>query len=279
MLGHRLRRCPSIKPAIDQRLVFAELLCNNLTFIVSAKAEKSFYTLDDQVDHKINFISQYVPVSVKLILVGHSIGCYIILKMLERLHATRVLKCVLLFPVIERLSVTNQGRVFSQLLKYFRWYTPAVTYPLGQLVPVSVKQSLIRWYLGSETEDFVIKATSKFINYTVLHNHVNLAHLELKHLHEADHEVIQRNIDKLMMYYGTSDRWCPVSYYEDMIRIYPDADIRLCQRDIQHAFVLRDSTQMADIVWQWLCERLPTLCEDNWSFQRGEGLYTSESDV
>ena len=136
-----------------------------------------------------------------------------------------------------------------------------VTYPLGQLAPLAVKQQLIRWYFGSEPEEFVMRASTKLLTFRTLHDHLRLAQIKFENINEADHDIIEEHIDKLMIYYGTCDRWCPVSYYEDMSKLYPHADIRLCQNKIPHAFVTADSNLMAEIVWQWLCDRLPLLGE------------------
>lgn len=42
------------------------------------------FGLNGQVEHKLAFIRTHVPQGTNLILVGHSIGCYIILEMMKR---------------------------------------------------------------------------------------------------------------------------------------------------------------------------------------------------
>lgn len=43
-----------------------------------------------------------------------------------------------------------------------------------------------------------------------------------------------------------SDPWCPVQYYKDMVKAHPKADIRLCDNEFDHAFVLESSIGMGD---------------------------------
>ena len=76
---------------------------------------------------------------------------------------------------------------------------------------------------------------------------------------ELQHEIIRPNIDKLMFYYGQGDPWCPVQYYHDMKKSYPEADIRLCARNMEHAFVLEYSHSMAEVLWDWMIEKVPDL--------------------
>jgi hypothetical protein len=63
------------------------------------------YTLEGQIQHKVTFIRDHVPEDVTLILIGHSIGCYIILSIMPEITPTfSVLRCFMLFPTIERMA-------------------------------------------------------------------------------------------------------------------------------------------------------------------------------
>lgn len=42
------------------------------------------FGLQGQVEHKLKFLRKYVPKDVKLILIGHSIGSYIALKIMKQ---------------------------------------------------------------------------------------------------------------------------------------------------------------------------------------------------
>ena len=57
-----------------------------------------------------------------MILIGHSIGAYIILHLLKNCHrAEDVTKCILLFPTIERMAISPSGRYVTPMVTYFKW--------------------------------------------------------------------------------------------------------------------------------------------------------------
>lgn len=57
---------------------------------------------------------------------------------------------------------------------------------------------------------------------------------------------------QLIFYYGATDHWCPLQFYQDMKLDFPQADLRLCERGFRHAFVLDAASQVAHMVVQWL---------------------------
>jgi len=105
-------------------------------------------TLPGQIYHKLAFIRDHIPPPprthphLQLILIGHSIGCYMILSLLR--SRVRVHRAALLFPTVERMAESPSGRVITPLLKYgARWLLPLVSYPIHYLVPDVVKRFII----------------------------------------------------------------------------------------------------------------------------------------
>lgn len=101
-----------------------------------------------------------------------------------------------------------------------------------------------------------IQAVQDLLNPKVLYRVLNLGREEMKHVKEADHETISKNIDKLWFYYGANDGWTPVKYYENMISKHSDLNAQLCQRGFQHSFVLKDDVDMGHIVGDLINEDL-----------------------
>ena len=81
-------------------------------------------TLTGQIDHKLSFLRDHVPEGVKVVLVGHSIGCYMILSLLRALPRARVPLALMLMPTIERMAESPQGRKVAPLLRHARWILP-----------------------------------------------------------------------------------------------------------------------------------------------------------
>lgn len=67
-------------------------------------------------------------------------------------------------------------------------------------------------------------------------------------------QTIEKNLSKLRFYFGTTDGWCPVSYYENLRKKCPQADAILCPSNIKHAFVISSSHDMADLISKWIKE-------------------------
>lgn len=65
----------------------------------------------------MGFVNEYIPKDARVHLVGHSIGAWMILKLLEdEVFAGRVVKCYLLFPTIEHMADTHSGKFFSNIV-------------------------------------------------------------------------------------------------------------------------------------------------------------------
>ena len=80
--------------------------------------------LDKQIEHKITYLEKEVfPNAEKVILIGHSIGCYIILHIMNRMkhQESSICKSILLFPTIERMKQSPKGKVFTPMLSNARW--------------------------------------------------------------------------------------------------------------------------------------------------------------
>lgn len=50
----------------------------------SVTEKEDVFGLDGQIEHKLAFLRKHVPRGTNLLLIGHSIGCYIILEMMKR---------------------------------------------------------------------------------------------------------------------------------------------------------------------------------------------------
>ena len=75
----------------------------------ASEQERDWFSLEDQIDHKLAFLQETAPNKTSLYLVGHSIGCHVILKMLKHVVPSRVKKIFLLFPTIEKMAITPNG--------------------------------------------------------------------------------------------------------------------------------------------------------------------------
>ena len=226
--------------------------------------QPSSFTLTDQIEHKLAFLAYYIPEHSKVILIGHSIGAYIALEMMKRYHdKEKVLKCVLLFPTIERMDSAPSGRFWKFICHYLHWPFLMGT-AFVSFLPSFVQRWSIGWwmYLNKvENSESIKTAAQAMLNYSTVDNVLEIGR-QLVTIKELDYECIRSNLDKLVFFYGLGDPWVPQGYYEDMKERFPDGDIKLSRdKDIRHAFVLDTSEKVAKMVWEWIEEHISELEE------------------
>ncbi|KAL0969657.1 hypothetical protein UPYG_G00230380 [Umbra pygmaea] len=225
----------------------------------SVTASGDVFGLNGQIEHKLAFLREHVSRDTCLVLIGHSIGCYIILEMMKRDPELQVRKSVLLFPTIERMAVTPQGRVMTPVLCRLRYVAYLPIFLLSML-PDVLKTFIVKLVfrgLRSLDQSTVLPAVS-LVNVDTAANAMYLASQEMLDVLERDNFTINQNLDKLVFYYGAKDHWCPVEYYQEIKRDFPNGDIRLCSRGIRHAFVLDAGKEVADMIVEWIHGDLKT---------------------
>ncbi|XP_024134594.1 lipid droplet-associated hydrolase isoform X2 [Oryzias melastigma] len=224
-----------------------------------AAAEDDVFGLSGQIEHKLAFVRKHIPKGSSLVLVGHSIGCYIILEMMRRNPELKVLKAVMLFPTIERMAESPQGRRLTPLLCQMRYlaYLPVF---LVSLLPDILKAALIKLVLSciSSLDRCILQPTVQLLSGDCAANSMYLGGQEMRMVLGRDNITIKKNLDKLIFYYGATDHWCPVKYFYDIKRDIPDGDFRLCKKGFRHAFVLDVGREVAEMVAEWIYGALRT---------------------
>lgn len=157
--------------------------------------------------------------------------------------------CYMLFPTIERMKDTPRGVSLWPVLNYCRWFPSFIASCLS-ILPHFVKEKVVRLFLydGSQRTlpDSVIQSAITNTRPDMVRNMVDLAHDELLHVTEVDTAAVKRHKDRLVLYYGSADDWCPVEFREELMKKIPGVISYLCQRGIEHAFVVRMPTVMAE---------------------------------
>ncbi|XP_068793176.1 lipid droplet-associated hydrolase isoform X3 [Struthio camelus] len=224
------------------------------------KELEDVFGLNGQVEHKLNFLKKNVSKDIKLVLIAHSIGCYITLEMMKRASELQVLRSVLLFPTIERIAQSPQGKLMTPLLCKLRYILYMPVYLLSFL-PEGVKASLVRFALRGmkSCDESSITTSVNLFSVDCIANILYMASQEMMKVVERDSTTIKQNLKKLIFYYGIGDSWCPQHYYDEIKMDFPDGDIRLCEKGLRHAFVLDASNEMASMITDWLQDDLTKL--------------------
>lgn len=212
------------------------------------------YDLEQQVEHKVAFLEDHLPQGTRVTLVGHSIGCHIILRLLnhfENRNDITISRSFLLFPTIERMKVSPNGMRLWPVLQYLRWFVVLLVWAVS-LLPGKLKDTILRWHLGEDVAPCCIGATRELLHARVVQNMLWMAYNELLQVVELDLDTVRRHKDKILLYYGAADGWCPQKYCEDLRARVEGVEALLCEEGYKHAFVLHHSKQMAEKLARWI---------------------------
>lgn len=165
----------------------------------------------------------------------------------------RLQHCYLLFPTLERLSVTPNARPLRYLLFPL---LPIVLFFLNLFlmsVPFSVQIFIARilFYLFS-VPSYLIRPCLRIINPNVLPYIVHLCQDGMNRLKHLNVELLQKNKSLIKLYYGKTDGYVPEVYYHQLMERIPDIDAELDVHDIEHVFVIKSDVKMASLVSQWI---------------------------
>lgn len=217
------------------------------------KGNEELYDLNGQLNHKIEFINRFVPKDIKVHLIGHSIGskfCLELLKVPE--FSVNVQHCYLMFPTIERMAESKKGKLVPTFDRYF--FVLRIFYNILALLPLSWKKGLVKWQCrkeGMSIEEF-LEPSLEYTNPPVIDRIWFLALDEMANIRELDEEVLSNNAHRLKLYYGTKDDWVPTSYYHELIERLPELNAELCKQEYEHAFVLKNGTEVGKMVSEWI---------------------------
>ncbi|XP_046862073.1 lipid droplet-associated hydrolase-like isoform X2 [Xenia sp. Carnegie-2017] len=153
----------------------------------SSFPNKSPFSLSQQINHKIAFLENIFSPSCKFVLIGHSIGAYIILKILEHFgkHQTRCTKGILLFPTIERMASSPNGIFATPVSKYFSWPLVLLTWWLSWL-PLFIKRYLIDvWFNGRKVHSSCKEAVIELVNSSCVRNVLFMAADEMEEVNRT----------------------------------------------------------------------------------------------
>lgn len=217
------------------------------------------FGLAGQLQHKIEFIRTYVPRDVKIHLIGHSIGAWMLLELLkvpdlkDRIHHG-----YLLFPAIEHMRDSPNGWIYTNVVQRF-WTLLTFIINVFAKLPTIVQIMIIYAYffIMSIPRHFVGTAL-KYSRPTVLQKIVFLADEEMDQVVEPDYAVLEANVHRLKLYYGATDGWSPVNYCTRICERVPGLDASVDIYRYAHAFVLRSSVEMGKLVGGWIAANRAT---------------------
>lgn len=211
------------------------------------------YDLSEQISHKVSFLKECIPEGSSVTLVGHSIGCKIILDSIKALkgdNGVDVKQSYLLFPTIERMADTPQGVRLSPILSYFRWCVVLLA-GIINLLPAFFKHKVFNIFYV-DVPMCCAEATIELLHPNIVRNVLWMAFNELKEVLKPDLTTLEHYSDNILLYYGAEDGWCPLSFREELLIQLPSINSQICTKNIDHAFVLHSSEIMGKLLAEWI---------------------------
>ncbi|KAF8384392.1 hypothetical protein PRIPAC_73534 [Pristionchus pacificus] len=208
------------------------------------------FLLDAQVQHKLNYVRDHLPHATRVYLMGHSIGSYMMLRVLPYIVDDFNIKAAIaLFPTVERMAVSPNGLRLRRVLAALDsqdWLAKALTFWLNFL-PVSAKRWLVGLNLRADgIPPCVAEAAAELLNVNVFRNIVHMSNDELENINEFDEATLLQHRELVHFLYGTTDGWVPIEYGMEMAERAPSGHVIIDDKECEHAFVIKDGKAVAE---------------------------------
>lgn len=160
----------------------------------------------------------------------------------------------LLFPTLQKMAETRNGKFLNNFLRKFHSIL-LLLYLLVSLLPTAIVTFLVGIYLRiyllpSQYLEYIMK----FLNPNVGEKILFLAYDEMDTVKSLNVEVLNNIKHLTNIIYSSRDNWAPVLYMEDLHKHQPEIPMK--EVDIDHAFVLKSSERVAEMVTQFLNTKL-----------------------
>lgn len=234
----------SVNYKTDERI---EIETSDLNPVEKAIAEAYNYDphhIELQVLNKLIVLRRLIDFTkTKIVCVGHSIGCYIIIRILkDRLVSSSHEGSILIHPALENLATTDKGseclRIFNYKLDYV---LIIVAYALEHLLPRQVKLMLVRWFCSDDfveqSSEIVLDSVMQIVRYKSLRALIQMAKSELVMIKDLNtRALIKPHATKLRLIYAINDHWVHTDNRRVLQEEYPDLYIE--EQSKMHAFVM-----------------------------------------
>ncbi|PBP22738.1 hypothetical protein BUE80_DR006409 [Diplocarpon rosae] len=250
------------------------------------------YSLEEQIVFALSTLqSQRIPSGPQegqhyqnVILIGHSVGSYILLELIKRLGKSSPVKIkagILLFPTITHIAKSPSGVRLSTLFRIPNF--PKKVEAVGKALIVLAPGNALRWLVG-----FVARMPREAAEVTTLFLRSRMGVWQALHMAKdemdvitedrwdddiwgAEHEdlVTQSEAPKLIFYFGQNDHWVADHTRDALIAARSRQEgatksskpvMLIDNSGIPHGFCIRHSETVAEKVGLWINE----LTADTW---------------
>ncbi|GAM26030.1 hypothetical protein SAMD00019534_092050, partial [Acytostelium subglobosum LB1] len=218
------------------------------------------FTVEEQIEHKAIFLEHLrdkrygsIKDGVKFVLIGHSVGSYVSIKLVSRYSDQfNFVKKINLFPTFRDLYDGLSPFIKVAIQNRWRWGVASFLHYVPSFVLNGVLSTIL------PTDDMRVALQYK-LNYWTALNILFMAHsetLDIRHLDDECKKVFNTRMDDLLFIYGLTDPYTPHRFHDDLVADYPAGNIEYAAPGVPHAFVLTHSTLVANRVSEWLSQSL-----------------------
>lgn len=228
---------------------------NELNFVEKAIAKKHYnqpHHIELQVLNKLIILKRVLKVDLtdcKLVFIGHSIGCYVILRLLQdRSISGTHAGSILIHPALENLALTEKGQFFDRLFNYkFDLIMRSAAFVLDRLLPKKVKLMLTKWICSSDfvqgSSDIVVESCMQLVCQKTLAAIIEMSKSEFAFVKSINHEsLIKPHVAKLKLIYAIDDHWVNTENRRELSEHYPE--LYMEEKPTKHAFIMDPQTVM-----------------------------------
>ncbi|KUJ12727.1 uncharacterized protein LY89DRAFT_622679 [Mollisia scopiformis] len=243
------------------------------------------YSLEDQITISLTSLQrQRIPSGAlqgqpyaSVILIGHSVGSYILLELIQRLRKSssslNIRAGILLFPTVTHLAQSPSGVKISRLFRIpdFAKRASSVAKALVSIAPKSVLKWLVGLLTGMPNDS--AEVTTRFLRSSMgIWQALHLAKDEIDFITEdkwdediwgIEHEETDQkpHIPKLIFYFGEKDHWVANHTRDALIAARGRIDIEsssskpvmlIDENGVEHGFCIRHSESIAEKVKIWI---------------------------
>ncbi|KAK7244847.1 hypothetical protein RIF29_39675 [Crotalaria pallida] len=238
---------------------FVEFLYELLGGTASNWEHGRLFSLQDQIDHKVDFIREELQnTEIPIVLIGHSIGSYISIETFKR-FPEKVKYCIGLYPflTLNRHSAKQSfiGKIAeSQILGVALSYLVAT---LGFL-PAGALRFIVRNSMGeSWSTNAVEAACSHLSQYHTMRNILYMVKTEFKEFSEAPNwTFIKERKAQIAFLYGVDDYWGPLEVLEEITKQVPGITTAIERENHTHSFCCTEAGSL------WVAQHVANLIKN-----------------
>lgn len=227
------------------------------------KTKATIFSLEEQIQHKVEVINQFSSENRPLIVMGHSVGAYMAQHaVLDSKLVGKVIKIGLITPTVIDIHLSQKG---TQMTTGFYWLSglPGIAawtsnFLFNKLSFVPYTDYLVSFMMDSDKDSIPVTTSKRFLqNSETVRQALGLAKLEMEQIRD-DWPFQQKLIDfcnernvRTWFLFSTNDHWVSESTRNALIKFYRERYIERnleiqVVSDIAHSFVVKESKYIVD---------------------------------